>query len=412
LTALPNRALLADRLTDAITRGDEQLSVVYVDLDDFKAVNDGLGHAAGDRLLQAVADRLMTAVRGSDTVARLGGDEFAILVLGDHAGEVAERVLTVLREPFEVSGHHVTVSASVGVAAAAGTDPDELLRNADVAMYEAKGGGKGAVAVFEQRMAEAASERLLLQMDLTDAIAGEQFQLVYQPVFNLADGRMTGAEALLRWDHPTRGRLAPDRFIGLAETSGLIVAIGEWVLREACRQAVLWPSDLDIAVNLSARQLGRADVVDHVRAALEQSRLEPHRLVLEITETMLVQDVDATAAHLVRLTALGVRIAIDDFGTGYSSLSTLSRYPVHVLKIDRTFIGSMLANDHATALVQALVEMGRALGLQVVAEGIEDAEQAALLRQQRCDQGQGFYFARPLDAPDFTALLDREALAG
>jgi diguanylate cyclase (GGDEF)-like protein/PAS domain S-box-containing protein len=411
LTTLPNRALLADRLSDALHH-HEVLSVVYVDLDDFKAVNDGLGHAAGDRLLQAVAERLATTVRGSDTVARLGGDEFAILVLGDHAEEVSARVLDVLRAPFDIAGHHVTVSASVGVASAAGTDPEELLRNADVAMYEAKGGGKGAVAVFEQRMAEAASERLLLQMDLTDAVAGEQFRLVYQPVFNLADGRMTGAEALLRWDHPTRGRLAPDRFIGLAESSGLIVAIGAWVLRDACLQASAWPQHLDIAVNLSARQLERADIVDHVRAALDQSGLEPRRLVLEITETMLAQDPQATAEHLHRLTALGVRIAIDDFGTGYSSLSTLSRYPVHVLKIDRSFIGSMLGNDHAVALVQALVEMGRALQLQVVAEGIEDAEQAAVLRQHRCEQGQGFYFARPIDAAAFTELLEHEVVPG
>jgi EAL domain-containing protein (putative c-di-GMP-specific phosphodiesterase class I) len=289
---------------------------------------------------------------------------------------------------------------------------EELLRNADVAMYRAKAEGKGGLAVFEPGMQERASERLLLQLELADALAGDQLRVDFQPIFQLSSGRLIGGEALLRWQHPTRGLLGPDRFIHVAEETGQIVAIGQWVLAEACRQAAAWPEDVHIAVNLSARQLESDVIVEHVLGALACSGVTPSRLVLEITETMLARDVDATAAHLSRLTSLGPRIAIDDFGTGYSSLSTLSRFPVDMLKIDRSFIASMLGNPEATALVHVLVEMGRALHLDVVAEGIEDAAQADALRAQLCDQGQGFYFSRPVDAASFGRLLANRLGAG
>ncbi|MCU1484544.1 MAG: putative diguanylate cyclase (GGDEF)/phosphodiesterase with sensor, partial [Actinomycetia bacterium] len=356
LTGLPNRVLLTDRVAEAL-QGDDEVGVLFVDLDDFKAVNDGLGHELGDRLLRAVGARLVGAVRDQDLVARLGGDEFAVLVGGDGAVEVATRLLDALVEPFELSGHRITVSASIGVASGA-CAVEDLLRNADVAMYRAKADGKGSLAVFERGMQERASERLLVQLELADALERDQLRIVYQPIYQLSTGRLTGAEALLRWDHPERGLLGPDRFIQVAEETGQIVAIGEWVLAEACRQAAGWPGDVHVAVNLSARQLESDAIVEHVLGALAGSGVAPSRLVLEITETMLARDIDATAAHLSRLTSLGVRIAIDDFGTGYSSLSTLSRFPVDVLKIDRSFIASMLANPDASALVHVLVEMG------------------------------------------------------
>jgi diguanylate cyclase (GGDEF)-like protein/PAS domain S-box-containing protein len=404
LTGLPNRVLLADELAERATSG-----VLFVDLDDFKAVNDGLGHEVGDRLLQAVAHRLRATVREGDVVARLGGDEFAVVVDGDRAADVGRRLLEALVEPFELSGHRITVGASIGVTVV-GDTPDALLRNADMAMYTAKAGGKGALAVFEPGMQERASERLLVQLELADALQQGQLRLLYQPVFDLSTGRLAGGEALIRWPHPTRGLLGPDRFIGIAEETGSIVAIGRWVLGEACRVAASWPEDVDVAVNLSARQLESATIVDDVVLALTAASLRPERLVLEITESMLAKDLDAIASRLGSLKALGVRIAIDDFGTGYSSLSTLSRFPVDVLKIDRSFVATMVDNPEAAALVQVLVEMGRALHLSVVAEGIEDADQADALRAQLCDLGQGFYFSRPVAGEDFARLLATRAV--
>jgi len=309
-----------------------------------------------------------------------------------------------MEEPFELCGHRIHVGASIGVAHS-GATADELLRKADMAMYRAKADGKGSVAVFEPDMEQRVSERLLVQMELTDALRAGELRVVYQPIYRLADGRLTGAEALLRWNHPTRGLLGPDRFMAIAEETGLIVSIGRWVLHEACSRAASWPADVDVAVNLSARQLESDDIVDDVKSILEATGLSSSRLVLEITETMLSRDIEATAGRLRLLAALGVRIAIDDFGTGYSSLSTLNRFPIDVLKIDRSFVATMLANTEASALVHVLLEMGRALHLEVVAEGIEEEEQAEALRALLCDQGQGFYFSRPVDADAFLRLV-------
>jgi diguanylate cyclase (GGDEF)-like protein len=416
LTGLPNRALLLDRLEVALARAereDQPVSVLFLDLDGFKVVNDSLGHVAGDRLLIDVARRLSDCLRRGDTAARIGGDEFAIL-LGDignpaRAPRVAERVIAALSEPFSVLGREVFVSASIGIAYGQNHAQD-LLRNADVAMYRAKRSGEaGAYATFEPSMHAAVVERLEIEADLRRAIERDELILHYQPIIELASGRVVGLEALLRWAHPRRGLVMPFEFIPLAEETRLIVDLGRWVLHEACRQAAQWHVDPRmgrpwVSVNLSGLQLldGRLDA--EVAAALAASTLAPESLMLEITETVLVQDVGTAVARLENLRALGVSIAIDDFGTGYASLRYIRRFPADILKIAKPFVDG-LHDETDTALVRTIIALADSLGLRTVAEGIEDREQLARLCELGCTLGQGYLFARPLAADDVIDLL-------
>jgi diguanylate cyclase (GGDEF)-like protein len=416
LTGLPNRALLLDRLEVALGRArreDQPVSVLFLDLDGFKVVNDSLGHVAGDRLLIDVARRLTGCLRQGDTAARIGGDEFAILLgdIGnpDRAPRVAERVIAALAEPFTVLEREVFVSASIGIAYGQ-NDAQNLLRNADVAMYRAKRSGEaGAYATFEPSMHAAVVERLEIEADLRRAIERNELVLHYQPIIELASGRIVGLEALLRWAHPRRGLVMPFEFIPLAEETGLIVELGRWVLHEACRQAAQWRDDRQtsrpwVSVNLSGLQLldGRLDA--EVAAALADSGLDPAGLVLEITETVLVQDVAAAVDRLERLRALGVSIAIDDFGTGYSSLRYIRRFPADMLKIAKPFVDG-LHDETDAALVRTIIALADSLGLRTVAEGIEDGGQHARLCELGCSLGQGYRFARPLTPEDATDLL-------
>jgi diguanylate cyclase (GGDEF)-like protein len=415
LTGLPNRKLLIERLNELSVERGEQLSVLFVDVDDFKDINDGMGHQAGDVLLAAVAHRLVNAVRDGDFVARLGGDEFAIAVTDRDpaaARAVAHRVIDALEAPFAIGGARVTIGASVGVATGHGLTVEGMLRNADVAMYTAKAAGKGRYALFEPGTDQAFAERLSLHADLADGIARGELRVLYQPVFELASGRLQGGEALVRWEHPRFGLLSPDKFIGLAEETGLIIPLGEAVLEEACRQAASWPDDVCLAVNLSRRQLDDPQIVDVVKGALERHGINPKRLVLEITESILAKNIDQAVVRVTALRDLGLRIAIDDFGTGYSSLGSLVALPVDVLKIDRSFINGMLERPAATALVQVLIDMGRTLGLEVVAEGVEEMEQALALHAQHCDQGQGYLFSPPVSAEAFHRFLDQDVTEG
>jgi diguanylate cyclase (GGDEF)-like protein/PAS domain S-box-containing protein len=407
LTGLANRALFTDRVQHALVVGGEagrEAAVLFVDLDDFKAVNDSLGHVAGDDLLRVVGLRLRDAVSAGHTVARLGGDEFAVLVEDADvtgAAGLAERLGEVLASPFELGGREVFVTASVGIAI--GGEAEELLRSADVAMYRAKARGKAQYAVYAPRMDEDVVGRLELVADLRRARVEEEFVLHYQPTVELATGAVVGVEALVRWRHPARGLLEPSAFISLAEETGRIVDIGSWVLREACRQAACWHRELpgadglSVSVNVSTRQMRRPGLAEEVRAALERSGLEPSALTLEITESVLARRRDEMASVLEDVTQLGVRLALDDFGTGYSSLSLLQDLPVGALKIDRSFVQSVDTGPERVAFVRAIVELAGALGLTVVAEGIETASHVIALRRLGCRLGQGFHFAAPLE---------------
>jgi diguanylate cyclase (GGDEF)-like protein/PAS domain S-box-containing protein len=426
LTGLPNRSLFTDRVEHALarqTRGDGRVAALFLDLDDFKTVNDSLGHNAGDELLVAAARRLDECLRGGDTAARLGGDEFAILLEdvtdAQEASRVAERVIEALRPPFEVDGKRTFVYASIGIAMSGdtgGQHAQELLRNADVAMFTAKRRGKGSYEFFEADMHTAALQRLELKAELEQALDLGQFLIHYQPAVDLANGLITGVEALVRWKHPERGIVPPLDFIPLAEETGLIVPIGNWVLREACKQARAWhlayPDNpaLYVGVNLSGRQLQDPAVVGDVQSALDEAGLPASSLILEITETVLLQDAEAAASTLSALKDIGVQLAIDDFGTGYSSLGYLDRFPVDIVKIAKPFIDNVAHGPDESAVTAAMITLGGTLGLKTVAEGIEDADQLAELRALSCDQGQGFYLARPVAADAVRQLLAAGAL--
>ena len=411
LTGLANRALFLDRVRHAIHRAPRRqyaVSVCFIDLDNFKTVNDSLGHATGDRLLVEAATRLERCVRVGDTIARLGGDEFAVLVEeAEHLPavvQVAERVTEALAQPFALDGKEVFVSASIGIASRVDLEsPDELLRNADVAMYIAKTRGKGRYVLFEPHMHAAALERLELEADLRRAVEREEFRLHYQPIVQLGNGRIVGVEALLRWEHPTRGDVPPSIFVPIAEETGLIVPLGRWVLLEACRQARAWQTDpgleasgITMTVNISGRHLQDPALIDDVETAVAATGLDPHTLVLEITESMLMEYADLTLKKLRRLCGAGVALAIDDFGTGYSSLSYLQRFPVDILKIDKSFVDAMGGKTDGPVLARAIVALGDTMRLRTVAEGIETVEQAEALRALGCTLGQVFLYARPL----------------
>jgi diguanylate cyclase (GGDEF)-like protein/PAS domain S-box-containing protein len=413
VTGLANRALFAERVRHAVSRARREhigLAVIFIDLDDFKTINDSLGHAAGDEVLLEVGKRLGTSIRASDTAARFGGDEFAVLLEGvesaQEAADTAERIHEALARPLAVEHKEIVTRASMGISVVEGeaaTDAEEMIRNADAAMYIAKRDGKGGYRLFEPAMHEGVLARLELRADLQRAITSDQFELHYQPVVRLGDGRPSGVEALLRWRHPERGLVRPDEFIPFAEEMGLIVPIGRWVLREGCRQAVLMqrllPNDppLTMAVNLSVKQLQHSDIVADVRDALADSGLDPAHLTLEITETVMMTDPELVVQRLKELKELGVRLAMDDFGTGYSSLSYLSKFPVDILKMDRSFLRAD-ASPETAGLATAVVALGDTLSLEVVAEGIELPEQWATLRELGCDLGQGYFFARPMDS--------------
>jgi diguanylate cyclase (GGDEF)-like protein/PAS domain S-box-containing protein len=425
LTGLANRALFRDRVGHALARTGrrrEQVSVLFLDLDDFKTVNDSLGHAAGDRLLTTIAERLLNATRGCDTVARLGGDEFAVLLENtrddDDALVVADRVAHALRAPLALEGSELQVCASIGLARARPEDgPEELLRNADVAMYRAKHAGKGRTEVFAPEMHAAIVDRLALEADLRRALADPacgQFAVHFQPIVRLEDETVVGVEALARWNHPTRGPLPPMTFIPIAEASGLIVPLGAWVLRQACRAGERWAANrratadappLTLTVNLSGRQLQAPGLVDDVAAALAESGIEPSTLVLEITETVIMQQTESNLLTLHALKALGIRLAIDDFGTGYSSLSYLQRFPIDILKIDKSFVDGLSRGGSDAALARTIIALGDTLALRCIAEGVEDDAQRTHLQALGCDYAQGFFFARPLPLAEVDALV-------
>jgi diguanylate cyclase (GGDEF)-like protein len=417
LTGLPNRVLAierAERMLARARRTGALVAALYVDVDDFKHVNDSLGHAVGDELLRVVASRLSAVVREADTVARLGGDEFVVLLEDftfDAGPElVSERICQVLSEPVDLqtNGRALSVTASVGIGLGQQGSADELLRDADFALYRAKGAGKNRWITFESRMHTAAQDRLALEMDLRDALDAGQLFLLYQPTFDLRSETITGVEALIRWRHPVRGVIAPNTFIPLAEATGLIVPIGRWVLQTACHQAAAWSHEhhpLGISINVSARQLDDTNLVQDVAETLAITGVDPHTVTLEITETTLMREAEAAASRLHELKALGVRIAIDDFGTGYSSLAYLRQFPIDALKIDRSFISSIATSRESKALIHTLVQLGKTLGLETLGEGIEEQSQLRELQREHCDLGQGFLFARPLQADAIERLL-------
>jgi diguanylate cyclase (GGDEF)-like protein len=421
LTDLPNRALLFDRLSQALARGQRhptQTAVLFLDLDRFKGVNDGLGHAAGDQLIVAMADRLRSVVRPGDTVARFGGDEFVILCEElDHDWEavmIARRIAETLVVPFQLGDRRIALTASIGVAFASSTSEtaDSLLRGADCAMYRAKDRGRDRIELFDDDMRQRALVRLETENDLRTAIDEGQLQIYYQPVVELPGGGVNGVEALVRWMHPRRGIIPPSEFIGLAEESGLILSIGALVLTEACRQVAAWngahrgTAPLTVSVNLSAHQLIFPGLRDLVAHALTDSALDPKLLCLEITETVLMEDAGSSRTALDSLKALGVQLAVDDFGTGYSSLLYLRRFPVDILKVDRSFVSGLGQSPADTAIVAGVVGLAHALGLVAVAEGVETAEQAARLAALGCNLAQGYLWSRPLPVERLWRWLD------
>jgi diguanylate cyclase (GGDEF)-like protein/PAS domain S-box-containing protein len=418
LTALPNRVLLRLRMEDMLAARDGgRFAVLCIDLDNFKSVNDSLGHPVGDLLLVHVARRLRGELRDLDTVARLGGDEFAVLQAGagsaDAASELAERLLNVISEPYEIEGHLVAVGASIGIALATGdgADPDRLLKQADMALYRAKGDGKGAFRFFEPEMDARVQARRRLEMDLRTALHTGALQIHYQPLVDIASGRTCAFEALLRWPHRERGMIPPSDFIPVAEETGLIGAIGAFVLRQACADAMQWPGDTKVAVNLSPLQFRTGNLLQTVMDVLDDSGLAAHRLELEITETLLLERGDHVLATLHALRALGVRIAMDDFGTGYSSLSYLRSFPFDKIKIDRSFVHDLSSNTDSQAIVRAIVSLGSSLGITITAEGVENERDLEKLRAEGCTQAQGFLFSVPRPQREILQALRRPRVA-
>jgi diguanylate cyclase (GGDEF)-like protein/PAS domain S-box-containing protein len=416
LTLLANRSLFWNRVQHALAlaqRSKQHVAVMFLDLDNFKVVNDSLGHDAGDRLLQAAAQRLVQSTRPSDTVARLGGDEFAILLEGIRHEEDIERVAgpitAAFNRPLELDGRAIETNASVGVACSQpGDDAEQLLRNADIAMYNAKAAGKARFVVFKPHMQEQLHDRLRLGQDIDNALARREFFLEFQPVVDLTQRELLGVEALVRWRHPQRGIVMPGAFIPLAEESGRVVELGRQVLIDACQQVKAWSDALPhgrglrVAVNISGRHLQHGDLVSDVRAALDISRLDPGNLVIELTEGMIMQNTESNLERFRELKALGVRLAIDDFGVGYSSLSYLHRFPIDILKIDRAFVSRLTEKDGGPELARAVVMLGTTLGLETVAEGIENEAQVATLLDLGCVAGQGFHFASSGSLEDVT----------
>lgn len=425
LTGLGNRTLFNDRIGHAAARArrnESGLTVLLLDLDDFKAINDGLGHAVGDQLLVDVAKRLETTMRDSDTVVRLGGDEFAILiedVAGEWAVRVAERVLEAIAVPVEIDGRTVYASASVGIAMHDPKGaPSETLQHADIAMYRAKRAGKGRYVFFQSEMGEAAVRRVELETDMRRAMddGWADFLVHYQPVVDLDSGTILGLEALVRWDHPSRGLLPPYEFLSIAEETGLMLPLGRWILRESCATVARWRrsipamEQLSLSVNLSSKQVEAAALVSDVEEALGATGLEPSALTLELTEDVLVSDVDAVELGLRSLADLGVRLSVDDFGTGKSSMRYLARFPITELKIDKSYVDELASAVGNPSLVQGMIDLGRAMRFRIVAEGIEHPRQAWSLRAMHCERGQGYLFARPQDAAATELVLRGQAV--
>ena len=419
LSGLPNRVLFMDRLEHALRRARHHrrsITVMFLDLDNFKVVNDSLGHKSGDSLLVALAERLQCCLRAGETVARLGGDEFTVLLedVSDErsAASVAIRILDALQAPVMVQGHELVPSVSIGIVLSKHGDTTEtLLRDADLAMYRAKTDGKGRYEIFDQSMNASAIDRLQLEADLRHAIERGELRVVYQPILNLTSGRVREVEALLRWVHPERGVISPTQFIPIAEATGLIVPIGQWVLEQACLQAREWQTShpteprLIVSVNLSVRQFRHPNLADDIVRALREADLDPGCLKLEITESVVTEEGDAAVTTLWQLKSLGVHLAVDDFGTGYSALSYLLRFPVDTLKIDRAFVNGLGSDDQSVAIVRSVIDLARSLNLAVTGEGIETPEQLSQLRELGCQQGQGFYFAQPLTSDAIGELL-------
>lgn len=422
LTGLPNRMLLQDRLGQAIEvarRQGLQLAVLFMDLDRFKHINDSLGHAVGDQLLKSVAQRLLACVRQSDTVSRQGGDEFVLLLSqvqhADDAAQFAQKILTALALPHSIDGHdlHVSVSVGISIYPADGQDAETLLKCADTAMYHAKENGRNNFKFFEQDMNARAVERQNIESSLRNALERREFVLHYQPKIGLRSGAIVGVEALIRWQHPKRGLLQPMDFVPIAEDCGLIRPIGRWVLQEACRQAQAWLQaglpPIIMAVNASALEFRDEDFLENLQMTLEETQLDPRLLEIELTESVLIRDAEAARSVLHAIAKMGVKLAIDDFGTGYSSLSYLQRFPIHTLKIDKSFVNQMTSNADDASIVNAIISMGKSLRQRLIAEGVETPEQHASLLALHCDEGQGYYFCRPVDAEQLTDLLQAGA---
>ncbi len=421
LTGMPNRALFLDRLKHALVRASrrqESVTVMFLDLDNFKVINDSLGHQGGDQLLIAIGERLKQCLRPADTAARLGGDEFTVLLdeLTDtkDALEIAKRIQANLQAPLDLDGHEVFTTVSIGIviSTAETEHPETVLRDADVAMYRAKTSGKAQYAIFDRSMNQHALERLQLASDLRHAIDRGELRVFFQPLIDLPSGRISGTEALVRWQHPGRGLLLPGAFIQLAEETGMIMSIGMWVLEEACRQTRLWQDQhaqeppLTVSVNVSARQFQHPTLANDVAGILARTGLAPQCLELELTESILMENAQANLATLQQIKQLGVQLAIDDFGTGYSSLAYLKQFPIDILKVDRSFIDQLGHPTSDNAIVEAIRTIALALNLNIVGEGIENANQLAHLQRLGYHRGQGYYFARPVAAADLAGLLD------
>ena len=422
LTGLPNRSLLKDRLSQALLfarRYNRWATVAFVDLDNFKVINDSLGHNAGDELLKNVARKMVECVRSTDTVVRIGGDEFVVLLFDQEkslelVAAIVRNLQVAIAAPFEIAGHTLRVSSSIGVANYPndGDDADALLANADAAMYRAKELGRDNFQFYGPEMNVKVHDRFLLQEELRNAVARDEFMLHYQPQVDLRANRIFAVEALVRWRHPARGLISPLSFIPVAEETGLIVEIGNWVLREACRQNKAWQDaglpPLTVSVNVSARQFQDRRLVKSVAEALRDSGLDPSRLELELTESLIMQDAKLAVATMRELQGLGVQISIDDFGVGYSSLSALKTFPIARLKIDKSFINGLPNDEHDKAVASAVISLGQKLRLRVIAEGVETPEQIAYLRENNCDEIQGYCFSKPIEAGELAALLAKQ----